>query len=100
MFFHELDEGLWFYLDEGRTLRPVPGSTPRYNDGYDMLRDYWNNTLVADPRARLRLQLEILRDWADGPAEARESPYVLIRADRYDAFAPDLAPETEDADPA
>ena len=32
-FFHEIDEGLWFYL-RGPRLTPVPGSQPRYSESY------------------------------------------------------------------
>ena len=35
MFFRQIDEGLWFYLQD-RTLSPVPGSQPRYNPGADL----------------------------------------------------------------
>ncbi len=90
MFFHEIDEGLWYYL-EGRRLRPVPGSNPDYNDGLDLMRDYWNNTLVANPQERIRIQMQLLTNWLDQPASRRESPYVLLRADRYDVFADELA---------
>lgn len=90
LFFHEIDEGLWFYLD-GPELKPVPGSAPEYNSGIDMLRDYWNNQLALDPQERLRSQFRTLTDWLDLPAERRESPYVLIRSDRYDFIAPEIA---------
>jgi hypothetical protein len=92
MFFHELDEGLWFYL-RGRTLTAVPGSTPQYNDGYDMLRQYEQSRLVFDPVLRAQQQKQILLDWLDQPQ--RPSPYVLIRSSRFDAFAPDLAGRVE-----
>jgi 4-amino-4-deoxy-L-arabinose transferase-like glycosyltransferase len=96
MFFHELDEGLWFYLRD-RHLEPVPRSTPRYNDGYDMLQEYRNGAKTLDlatwAAMRQDRQKQILVDWlAD---RDRPSPYVLIRAKYYDLFAPALAGRAE-----
>jgi hypothetical protein len=88
MFFHELDEGLWFYLRD-RHLRPVPGSQPRYNEGYDMLDDYLHNRLVYDPVARMNREKQILIDWIRNAP--RDSQYVLIRTKLYDKFAADLS---------
>lgn len=93
-FFHEIDEGLWFYLD-GRELKPVPGSAPEYNTGIDMMREAWKNELVTDPRERLQILLGTLVDWLDLPAGRRDSSYVLLRRDRYDYFAPQLAGRAE-----
>jgi 4-amino-4-deoxy-L-arabinose transferase-like glycosyltransferase len=92
MFYHEIDEGLWFYLHD-RRIEPVPGSTPRYNDGYDMLQQSKNRTLLTDPSARLEDYKQKLLAWIDGDDHA--SPYVLIRADRFDAFAADLTGRVE-----
>jgi 4-amino-4-deoxy-L-arabinose transferase-like glycosyltransferase len=92
LFYHEIDEGLWFYL-RGRHIEPVPGSTPQYNDGFDMLQQSRNRTLLTDPAARLEDYKKRLLAWIDGNDHA--SPYVLIRADRFDAFASDLASRVE-----
>lgn len=92
LFYHELDEGLWFYLRD-RALKPIPGSTPRYNDGFDMLEQFRNKQLLTDPNARLNEYRQKLLNWiASGE---RESPYVLIRASRFDAVASDLAGHVE-----
>jgi len=88
MFFHELDEGLWFYLRD-RALVPVPGSQPEYNDAFRIVEDIRNNRFEWDPEKRIEAQQKILVDWlkrADRP-----SSYVLIRNDRFDRFAPALA---------
>ena len=87
MFFHELDEGLWFYLRD-RDLEPVPGSQPRYNEAVDMVDDLRKHVFLADPRARLAEQERILLDWVRKADPA--TPYVLIRGKIYDLFAPDL----------
>jgi 4-amino-4-deoxy-L-arabinose transferase-like glycosyltransferase len=93
-FFHELDEGLWFYL-RGRDLAAVPGSTPRYNDGFDLLQDYrdGNAALVFDPAARLSRQTKVLADWLDRPD--RGTDHVLIRGKVFDLMAPALAGRAE-----
>lgn len=92
MFFHELDEGLWFYLRD-RHLEPVPRSTPKYNDGFDMLEEYRNGAKALDlqtwAQMRRDRQKQILVEWLG--SRDRPSPYVLIRAKYYDIFAPDLA---------
>jgi hypothetical protein len=87
MFFHELDEGLWFYL-ERHELKPVPGSQPRYNEGYDLLEDFLHNRLIFDPNQRMNREKQILIDWLRSPT--RGSDYVLIRTKLYDRFAPEL----------
>ena len=96
MFFHELDEGLWFYLRD-RHLEPVPRSTPRYNDGFDMLQEYKSGAKALDlatwAALRQGRQKQILVDWL--ASRDRPSPYVLIRAKYYDIFAPDLAGRAE-----
>lgn len=87
MFFHELDEGLWFYL-KGRALRPVPGSQPEYNDAADLVQEAKQNRLVLDPRERLNIEKRKLLDWI--AREDRDAKYLLIRNRLYDQFAPDL----------
>ncbi|HEV3164919.1 MAG TPA: glycosyltransferase family 39 protein, partial [Isosphaeraceae bacterium] len=87
MFFHEIDEGLWFYLYD-RDLRPVPGSQPRYNDAVGLVDEFRSNHIEWDINKRIKNEERILIDWiqkTDGAA-----PYVLIRARDYDLFAPDL----------
>lgn len=93
MFFDELDEGLWFYLRD-HTLAPVPGSQPRLNRGFDMLVDKQNQTLIKDPKVRMRQSLELLQDWLDRPAD-HPSPYILIRERLFDAFAEHLTGRVE-----
>jgi len=91
MFFHELDEGLWFYLDD-RELAPVPGSNPKYNDGFTLVQDKKNNTLIYDPVERMRREKQLLVDWIrKGP---HPSPYLLLKSKKYEAYAHDLAPLT------
>ena len=90
MFFHELDEGLWFYL-RGRTLVPVPGSQPEYNDAFRLAEDLKNNRFEPDPEKRADAQQQILLDWVDHPNASRPSPYVLIRREKYERFASRLA---------
>ena len=87
MFFHELDEGLWFYL-HNHSLAPVPGSQPRYNDMFDLDDDLRANRLVLDRDKRLAIEKKILLDWLVRPD--RGSQYVLIRNRVYDLFAADL----------
>ena len=77
MFFHELDEGLWFYLRD-RILAPVPGSQPRYNEGVDLDEDLRDNRLVVDPDKRLEIEKRDPPRLAR-PRPDRGSPYVLIR---------------------
>jgi 4-amino-4-deoxy-L-arabinose transferase-like glycosyltransferase len=89
MFFRQIDEGLWFYL-QGRTLSPVPGSQPRYNAGADLDDDFKNNRLEWDAKKRIDNTKKLLVDWMSRPD--RPSSYVLIRTKEYDLFARDLAP--------
>jgi len=92
-FFHEIDEGLWFYLGD-RRLVPVPGSQPRYSDSFDKVGNFINTRLpfgaASDPTFSLldRQKLGLI-DWLriHGP----EEPFLLIRTALYDRIAPDLA---------
>jgi 4-amino-4-deoxy-L-arabinose transferase-like glycosyltransferase len=88
MFFHELDEGLWFYLRD-RALEPVPGSQPKYNETVDMMDEFRQNGSFWDPNERLNTEKAILLEWLRKPD--RQVPYLLIRARVYDRYAPDLA---------
>ncbi len=88
MFFHEIDEGIWFYLHD-HYLKPVPLSQPKYNDGFDLVRDAQNDQLVRDPAERQRLHRQLLLDWINDPN--RKIRYVLIRDRFYQAYAPVLA---------
>ena len=92
-FFHEIDEGLWFYLGN-RRLVPVPGSQPRYSDSFDKVGNFINTRLpfgaASDPTFSLLDRQKIgLIDWLriHGP----EEPFLLIRTALYDRMAPDLA---------
>jgi 4-amino-4-deoxy-L-arabinose transferase-like glycosyltransferase len=87
MFFHELDEGLWFYLRD-RSLAPVPGSQPKTNDAHDMVVEARRGTLVEDPGLRLQQELDVLLGWIADPG--RSTRYLLIRDRLYDRFAPAL----------
>jgi 4-amino-4-deoxy-L-arabinose transferase-like glycosyltransferase len=91
MFFHELDEGLWFYLGD-RELAPVPGSNPKYNDGLTLVEDFKNKTLIYDPAERMRRERQFLVDWIT--EEPHESPYLLLKSKKYAAYALELAPLT------
>lgn len=83
MFYRELDEGLWYYLRD-RELKPVPGSQPRYNKGFDLLDDYKQRKLIFDDQKRYEAEAQVLIRWLEeGP---HESPYMLMRAEVYDLF--------------
>jgi 4-amino-4-deoxy-L-arabinose transferase-like glycosyltransferase len=84
MFFHELDEGLWFYLRD-RQLKPVPGSQPRYNEGYDLLEEFNTGKIIYDRAERMRRERQILIDWIR--RGQGDSSYVLIRTKLYDQYA-------------
>ncbi|MBV8314611.1 MAG: glycosyltransferase family 39 protein [Planctomycetaceae bacterium] len=99
MFFHEIDEGLWFYLRD-RALVPVPGSQPEYNDGLDLYSELRSGPPIRDPRRLRNVEQQIflkrqdsvrqtLLDWIARPD--RVSSYVLLRNRDYDRFAPALA---------
>ena len=88
MFFHELDEGLWFYL-RGRDLAAVPGSQPAYNDAFTLQDDLRNNRFEWNPVKRDEARQAVLVAWLQ--RADRPSSYVLIRDVVYDRFAPALA---------
>jgi 4-amino-4-deoxy-L-arabinose transferase-like glycosyltransferase len=92
MFFHELDEGLWFYLRD-RELVPVPGSQPEYNDAFRLAEDLKSGRIEWDPDKRGETQIQVLLDWLRRPEHP--SPYVLIRREKYERFAATLAPLTD-----
>jgi 4-amino-4-deoxy-L-arabinose transferase-like glycosyltransferase len=87
MFFRELDEGLWFYL-KGRTLAPVPGSTPEFSKAADFFLAAREGRLEYDDAKRMSAERQILIDWLNG--REHQSPYVLMRAEVYDRFNPGL----------
>jgi 4-amino-4-deoxy-L-arabinose transferase-like glycosyltransferase len=91
-FFHEIDEGLWFYL-RGLELTPVPGSPPQYSESFDRLGSLVDGGLLSpwspDPSSRLLdPQRRLLLDWLRG--QGRDQPYLLLRAALYDHIAGDL----------
>ena len=91
-FFHEIDEGLWFYLHDHR-LAPVPGSQPRYSDSYDKVGHLLGISLPlgASTNSPVRLidhQRQVLKDWLR--CERAGEPYLLMRSPLYDHLAPDL----------
>ena len=91
-FFHEIDEGLWFYI-QGHRLAPVPGSQPQYSDTHDKLGRRLGDESAREPfrgpALRTRLQTEALFNWVHGPG--RTEPFLLIRSDMYARLAPRLA---------
>ncbi|MGO9465895.1 MAG: ArnT family glycosyltransferase [Isosphaeraceae bacterium] len=93
MFFNEIDEGLWFYLDD-LDLTPVPGTHPRYNTAYDLAASYLaaHSPIVALSDLEANRQAhdkKSLLTWLDhaGP----NTPYLLIRKSLLDRYATDLA---------
>ena len=92
-FFHEIDEGLWFYLDN-RRLVPVPGSQPRYSDSFDKVGTFITTRLpfgaASDSTFSLldRQKLGLI-DWLR--IHGQDAPFLLIRTALYDRMAPDLA---------
>jgi 4-amino-4-deoxy-L-arabinose transferase-like glycosyltransferase len=92
-FFHEIDEGLWFYLRQHR-LAPVPGSQPRYSDIHDRLSVLIGTGpalgLHPDPPATLLSQQKpVLLDWLRRGDNTGK--YLLMRATLYDRLASELA---------
>ncbi|MDG3006011.1 ArnT family glycosyltransferase [Paludisphaera mucosa] len=85
-FYHELDEGLWFYL-RSRRLAAVPGSESRYNDAFDQ----WNGADRQDltPFGLVARAKHVLADWLRDDAQA--GGYLILREKVYRALGPDLA---------
>lgn len=92
MFYRQLDEGLWYYL-KGRTLSPVPGTTPKYSLADEIQTKAETNTLIYDNQKRMEAERQVLVDWLDGAEH--ESPYLLIRGRDYDLFGREVADRTE-----
>jgi len=93
MFFNEIDEGLWFYLND-LDLAPVPGTHPRYNTAYDLAASY----LAAHPPVLTLSDLEAKRQAHDKKSLMTwlehadpSTPYLLIRKSLLDHYATDLA---------
>ncbi|MFO0892661.1 MAG: glycosyltransferase family 39 protein [Isosphaeraceae bacterium] len=92
-FFHEIDEGLWFYLRD-RRLAPVPGSRPRYSDSYDNLGSGLLGSSKDTPPALAPGALSpasrarSLRDWLDTRGSRDE--FVLVRSSVYDRLLPEI----------
>jgi hypothetical protein len=92
-FFHEIDEGLWFYVGNRRLL-PVPGSQPRYSDSFDKVSRFITTRLpfgaASDPDYGLldRQRLGLI-DWLRN--HESERPFLLIRTALFDRLATDLA---------
>lgn len=87
-FFHEIDEGLWFYLRSHR-LAPVPGSQPQYSKSYDSLDSLMSDGSVrnapGDPFLRPKHQAQVLVDWLR--AEGQDEPYLLMRSTVYERMS-------------
>ncbi len=83
-FFHELDEGLWFYLP-GRALVAIPGSQPAYSDAFTAAENLRRNRVEFDWRKRIENQRASLLAWLRNPD--RDTPYVLIRDRDYELHA-------------
>ena len=91
LFFAELDEGLWFYL-EGRDLSPLPGARTRYNRGFDLIDDA-SARKIDSPAQRKALARDQVAAWARQGDPA--TPYLLIRGKVYDLFAAEIADMVE-----
>jgi hypothetical protein len=98
MFFNEIDEGLWFYLNRlglDVNLAPVPGCHPRYNLAYDLVENYRTQRGASESMADLEAKRQVhdkqaLIAWLDHP-DPSASPYLLIRNSLYERLARDLA---------
>ncbi len=98
MFFNEIDEGLWFYLNRlglDVNLAPVPGCHPRYNLAYDLVENYRTHRGSSESMANLEAKRQVhdkqaLIAWLDHP-DPGASPYLLIRNSLYERLAGDLA---------
>ncbi|MBV8487219.1 MAG: glycosyltransferase family 39 protein [Planctomycetaceae bacterium] len=92
-FFHEIDEGLWFYLRQHR-LAPVPGSQARYSDSHDRLSALIGNGPVLGlhpepPATLLRQQKPVLLEWLRQGDDA--GGFLVMRASLYDQMTSELA---------
>jgi 4-amino-4-deoxy-L-arabinose transferase-like glycosyltransferase len=92
-FYHEIDEGLWFYLRATR-LAPVPGSQPQYSDSFDTLAPLLaferSSGQAPDPSTAIRNRdKQLLLDWLRRPGW--DGSYLLIRDRLYERLAPDLS---------
>jgi 4-amino-4-deoxy-L-arabinose transferase-like glycosyltransferase len=86
MFYHDLDEGLWFYL-RNHSLIAVPGTQAAYNDAFSALEDTTRKESAERQRLwRIRVEgrYRTLVDWVKSPE--RESSYVLIRQKEFALF--------------
>jgi hypothetical protein len=90
-FFHEIDEGLWFYLRSPR-LAPVPGSQPRYSDSHDNRKRTLEPTQAAMPTeippSPSSARTRHLRAWLK--SRGGDEPFVLLRSTVYEYLLPDL----------
>lgn len=91
-FFHEIDEGLWFYLRR-HPLEPISGSQPRYSDSYDRIGSRVGPRLAWDAAEPIRTsaldpRTHSLRRWLrhEGPDEE----FLLLRASLYDRLVAEL----------
>ncbi len=86
MFYHDLDEGLWFYLRD-RSLQAVPGTQAAYNDALSALDETTRKESAERQRLwriRVEARYQTLVDWVKRPD--RESSYVLIRQKEFALF--------------
>ena len=83
-FFHEIDEGLWFYLRD-RRLAAVPGSQPRYNEAVDQFA-------AGPPSRRMAARKKLLADWLRD--DARDGSFLLLRDQAYRDLADELTAAT------
>lgn len=87
LFYHELDEGLWFYLKR-HVLKAVPGTNPTYNEGFDLAEAASKKQLILDPVQRYDVEKGKLISWARDPQNA--SRHFLMRAKDLDTFGKSL----------
>ena len=88
MFFHQIDEGLWFYLRD-RELKPVPGSAGVERRGC-RIQKIQGNAIVRDSKQRVEQTRKVFLDWLR--STDRTSDYCLMLARDYDdAIAAELA---------
>ena len=89
MFFHEVDEGLWFYL-KGRDLVAIPGTRAGYNDTYEAVEAMRTRRYERDPAKRVDAQRRAAPPSSWLRRGDRPTSYVLIRDAYYDLFARSL----------